>query len=280
MSRSRPSLAASISLEAALARLARHAVVDGLVVVGSRELAALTPVSDYDLVVVLARRPAPLRVGLATIDGRLTDLLFVTTAAVDAVAALDAPVPYDSWLGRTVEWLRDGEHVFDRAGRLARAREHVSDGDWLAGRTAAELHAIWFRGWYDLRQTRRLLESDDPVHQLTVDMRLLYSVYNAWTSWFEARGLRWQGDKAAIRHLERYDPAFLRAMRTCLAATDRHERFRLYAQLTEQALAPLGSPPAEGATMLEFEHDADVQLETVSAAFAFWDALLVPREPA
>jgi hypothetical protein len=139
MSRSRPSRAASISLDEAIARLARHAVVDGLVVVGSRKPATLTPVSDYDLVVVLAEAPAPLRVGLATIDGRLTDLLFVTSAAVEAVAALETPVPYDSWLGRTVEWLREGELVFDRAGRLARARAHVSGGDWLAGRTTAEL---------------------------------------------------------------------------------------------------------------------------------------------
>ena len=151
-SRSLPSRAAEISLDEALARLARHAVVDGLVVVGSRERAALTPVSDYDLVVVLARMPTPLRVGLATIDRRLTDLVFVTTAAVDAVVALDVPVPYDSWLGRAVEWLRDGEQVFDRAGRLARARAHIRDGEWLAGRTTAELHAIWFRGWYDLRR--------------------------------------------------------------------------------------------------------------------------------
>jgi hypothetical protein len=224
--------------------------------------------------------PAPLHVGLATIDGRLTDLLFVTTAAVAAVAELSAPVSYDSWLGRTVEWLRDGELVFDRAGRLARARAHVSDGEWLAGRTTAELQAIWFRGWYDLRQTRRLLASDDPVQHLTVDMRLLYSVYHAWTSWFEARGLRWQGDKAAIRHLERHDPVFLAAMRACLAAGDRHERFRLYAQLTEQALAPLGPPPADDATMLEFERGADVQLGAVRAALAFWDALLAPTEPA
>jgi hypothetical protein len=69
-------------------------------------------------------------------------------------------------------------------------------------------------------------------------------------------------------------------MRACLAASDRHERFALYAQLTEQALAPLGPPPAEDATMLEFERGADVQPSAVSAALAFWEALLAPTEDA
>jgi hypothetical protein len=67
-------------------------------------------------------------------------------------------------------------------------------------------------------------------------------------------------------------------MRACLAAGDRTERFACYAQLTALALAPLGPPPADDATMLEFERDADLQPSAVSAALAFWDALLAPTE--
>jgi UTP:GlnB (protein PII) uridylyltransferase len=53
-----------ITLDAVLARLSRHPAVDALVTVGSTGRGALTPISDYDVLVVLAKMPVPLQVGI------------------------------------------------------------------------------------------------------------------------------------------------------------------------------------------------------------------------
>jgi predicted nucleotidyltransferase len=69
-----------MTLEQVIARLSHHLAVDGLLTIGSTGRDTLTPTSDYDLVVVLADPPLPLGVGITSIDHRLTDVLFVTTA--------------------------------------------------------------------------------------------------------------------------------------------------------------------------------------------------------
>jgi hypothetical protein len=78
-----------ITCDEALHRLTQQEIVDGLIVIGSAAKEALTATSDYDLYLVLSVMPAPLHVGLTWIEGRLTDLIFEQTAAVDRFLAQD-----------------------------------------------------------------------------------------------------------------------------------------------------------------------------------------------
>ncbi|MEZ4634607.1 MAG: hypothetical protein R2856_06465 [Caldilineaceae bacterium] len=90
--------------------------------VGSAVEDAMTPVSDYDLVIVLKESPMPLHVGVTSIDGRFADLVFHTTTQVEEFLAATKPFSFFEWTGRLVGWLEVGEILFDRSGLLAIAQ--------------------------------------------------------------------------------------------------------------------------------------------------------------
>ena len=85
-----------------ITRLSAREAVDGLLSIGSTSSGELTAASDYDLVIVLSAMPASLgSVGVTYIDGRFTDLLFVTTEQLDDILGLQEPIDHDDWLGRS-----------------------------------------------------------------------------------------------------------------------------------------------------------------------------------
>jgi hypothetical protein len=275
VTRTMPSPSADMTLEEVIGRLARRPVVDGLLTIGSTGRAALTPISDYDLIVILSSMPVPLHVGLTVIDGRLADLIFVATASIDEIADADTgPVDPDTWHGRISRWLGTGTVVFDRSGRLGRAQERVKARPWLAPTSAGTLHATWFRVYYDLHQTLRLSASADPVHRTTVDLRLLFGLHAVWVGYFTVRGLLWEGDKEAVRYLEGHDPAYLARFRQCLAAGDREERLRLYTDLVDLAMAPVGERWEAGATSIVLARVGETGSDAIESALAFWRGLL------
>ncbi len=262
----RPATTAHLTLQAVLDRLATRPEVEGLLTIGSTSGGAVTPVSDYDLVVVVNALPVALNVALTTIDGRLTDILFVAAAELDGGAGQWGAAQ----LGR---WLRAGQVVFDRAGRLGAAQ--------AAARAAAEpaptdqdRYAAWFSLNYNVQQTRRLLASADPAYQLAVDLRLLFSLHDVWRAYFTARGLGVAGEKEQARYLLAHDPAFLHAFQDCLAEAERGAKFQQYAQLAAEALAPLGRLWADGTTSVMPDPAAPWQADTPAQALAFWQRLV------
>jgi predicted nucleotidyltransferase len=60
-----------------LQNLRNHDAVDGVVIVGSAATGHVSSSSDLDMVIVLSSSPVLLDVGIAEIDSRVTDLLFV-----------------------------------------------------------------------------------------------------------------------------------------------------------------------------------------------------------
>ena len=111
--------------EQVVARLSRHSTVEGILIISSAVKSELTPASDYDLVLVLSGMPAPLHVALTSSDRRLADIIFITTAQIDEILGLDAPVDGDAWIGRIVRWLLGGEIAYDRTSSLRRAQGKV-----------------------------------------------------------------------------------------------------------------------------------------------------------
>lgn len=120
---SSPAASNTMTLDAVLARLAAREAVDGILLLGSTATGALTPASDYDLLLVFADLPAPLRLVNTWIDGRLTEVYCTTARAVERIVADPAGWPDASEEGAIVNWLRAGRVAHDRAGRLGRAQE-------------------------------------------------------------------------------------------------------------------------------------------------------------
>ena len=255
------------------ARLGQNEVVTGLLLIGSAARGELTPSSDYDLVIVLAEMPVPLHVGVTYIDGTLTDLIFLRAAQIDEVLALEECVAEDGWLGRIVRWLEEGTILFDRDGRLAQAQAEARSQDLLV-RPEDAGYSAWFTINYNLAQTRRLLAADDAVYLATADLRMaLYAPRDLVFGCFQLRGLRWEGDKAAVRHLTAHDPAYLDLLARFLGHPNREEKHALYEWLAALTVAPIGTLWEEGETAMTFEGEK-VTPDMVTAALSFWQGLL------
>lgn len=269
-----PSQSETLSLEEVVARLARHEVVAGVVLIGSTGAGAFTPASDYDLLVMLTHLPAPMHVALTTIGGRLADLIFITRSEVAALSARADEIPQDSWEARLLDWVASGRIVWDRLGELAALRRRAATLHPAALPDAGDLYRTWFGVNYNLRQTQRILADADPVYQMTVDLRLLYCLSELWVAYFRLRGLAWRGEKAAIRHLVEHDPGYLQRFRRCLAETDRASKVAQYAALAAETLAPLGGLWPESATAIQFHATPPWTPGQDRVALAFWNTLL------
>ncbi len=140
---------------------------------------------------------------------------------------------------------------------------------------AGDIYGAWFSVNYNLRQTKRLVASDDPVALLAIDLRLLYCLADVYVAYFNARGIPYPGEKAMIEYLQAHDPAYLELLQRCIGAIERREKVALYEQLAARSLSPLGGLWPEGSTA--------VQLDPLSAdhnmlitALRFCDRLLGP----
>ena len=269
-----PSKSHTMTLEQVIARLSRHRAVEGILIIGSAVQSELTPASDYDLVLVLSGMPAPLHVALTSIDRRLADIIFITTAQIDEILDLDAPVDGDAWIGRIVRWLLGGEIAYDRTGNLRRAQEKVGRGGWLRAKDGSGGYGAWFKINYNLAQTRRLYTSDDPIYRATAELRTsVYGPSDLLFGYWEIRNLRWEGDKEAVRYLEAHDPHYLALFQRYLREADPGRKLALYEQLAERTTAPLGGLWTEGTIALTFDAQT-VSPDMIEAGLRFWEDVL------
>ncbi len=269
----------ALTLEAVLARLAAHDAVDGILLMGSTGTGNLTPTSDYDLLLVLAELPVPMRMVTTWVDGRLTEVYCTTVRAIERIIVDPAAWADLSEEGTIVNWLRSGRVAYDRTGRLQRAQElaRVAPPPALPGER--ELYAAWLKAGYNVLQTRRKLTSDDPAYLLAVDYRLLvYGLGELWPNYFFARGLPWRGEVQASRYFADHDPDYLDRFWACAAEPDREHRLELYEELVRLTFAPVDEPWAAGTTVISFGPGfADAAPEppgSVEDALAFWRRLI------
>ncbi len=271
-------LSHALTLDEVLARLAARPAVEGLALFGSRAGPGDSPVSDYDLLILVSRLPIGIFQMLTHIDGRMADVVFVTLDLADQVLA-GSPVPADTNAGRFLLKMQTAQIVYDASGRLARAQTLARS----AGGAEASLsppgyaaeYADWFWHNHGLYHLKRMLQSADPVYLTAVDLMLLQGLGGVLRVHFRARHWPWEGEKAAIRRLQDHDPTCLRLLRECLAAGDRAEKVRLYEKLVAAALAPLGDLWQPGLTAVVVDPPAETpaQLDT---ALQFWESLLSP----
>jgi predicted nucleotidyltransferase len=265
-----------MTLEQVTARLSRNDVVTGLLLIGSAGRGSLTPASDIDLIIVLAEMPVPLHVGVTYIDGMLTDLIFLRDAQIEDAVAIKERVPDDARLGRIVRWLDEGTILFDRAGRLTEAQAKARSADWLVRPEGAE-YSAWFAINYNLAQTKRLLASDDPVCLATVDLRMaLYAPRDLVFGYFQLRGLRWEGDKAAVCHLMSHDPGYLALLTRFLNEPDRGKKRELYERLAALTVVPIGELWQEGDMAMTFGGESTAP-NMVEVGLSFWQSLMGMR---
>lgn len=264
----------TVTLNAVLARLSQHSLVDGIVTVGSTGRGTLSPISDYDVLVILAQMPVPLHVGITYIDHRLTDLLFAATTHIQQILAANGAIDGEAWEGRVARWLATGHVVFDRHGSVRQAQAKVSDGVWIRPLDDLDSYGAWIGVNYNLLHTRRLMQSTDPVHLHAAELRMsLYGVMNVVFSYFRVRKLRWEGDKAAIRYLMAHDPPFFDLLQQFLRESDPYRKFAAYEHIATATLAPLG-PLWEGEPTVLWNDMLPPSWESIEQGSIVWESLL------
>ncbi len=263
---------ARLDLEALVARLSRRESVDGIVFVGSTGTSALRPNSDYDVVVIIDEPELPLLVGLTTVDGRLTDLLFATVAEVEGLLSGARPGA-DAWPARLARWVAQGRIVFDRSGRLQRLSQLLAEAPLVADLQGGS-HETWFSLNYDLAHNRRLAASTDPADRTALQIRLLYAVKELVTGYFRLRAVEWSGEKAAVRYLAEHDPGYLATLRACLDEIVPDGRMAPYETLAERTLGPFGGVWKPGHTNFQFRPGSQVSPELLRASARFWESLI------
>lgn len=262
-----------------IARLTGQQVVSGILLMGTTGTAALTPTSDYNLLVVFAAREVPLRMVTTWVDGRLTEVYCATLQAVARVTTNPAIWPDGSEEGTLVTWLRDGRIAQDRDQQLTAAQERVRREPPPATATESEVSEARRKIVYNVAQLKRYLAADDPVSAVVVDLRLLYSLFEVAFHYFTVRRLPWRGEKAAVRYWTAHDPAFLDGLRRCLKAHDRQHKATLYEELAQRTLAPAGGLWESGATIIatgaSWGAGAEEESSSTPAdALSFWQKLL------
>jgi hypothetical protein len=264
----------TLSFQEVTARLAAKDVVEGLLTIGSTGCKKIKSASDYDLIVILREMPVPIRVALTYIDNRLTDIIFVKLAQIEYLQQNDYSSMAFSWdKAQLFHWLQIGHIMFDRSGQLQQAQNMAREQPEKMI-LENEVYSAWFSINYNLKQTRRLLASDDPSYHMAVDLRLLFSLHELWRFYFLFRGLSFQGEKAQFKYLVTHDPEYLEKFRQCLAEGNREQKFQLYKKLVQFTIAPLGALWEDKVTAILPEPNIDWEADTVQKALTFWETLI------
>ena len=262
-----------LTLDAALARLAASGRVDGLALFGSRAVST-SEAGDHDLLILVSSLPVGIFQMLTHIGGVLADVVFVTTAMADRVLAGGGPASDRTNEGRYLLKMAAAQIIYDGSGRLARAQAYARQNPPLPSSAYPAAYSAWFWLNHSLYQIRRMSRSADPIRLTGVDLMLSAGLSEACRAYCQLRAIPWQGEKAALRHLQANDPAYLALLRACLAETNRPRRVQLYEQLVTAALAPAGEPWQPGITAIALD-EPTYTAANVDAALEFWESLFV-----
>lgn len=168
---------------------------------------ALTPASDYDMLLVLNDLPAPIRIINTWVDTRLTEIYCTTFHAVSRIVDSNDPWPDGSEEGTVLVWLKEGRVVLDHEGRLTAAKGSASKAPLPSVAGRREIHEAWRKVGYNVAQIKRFLGAGDLVTRTIMEMRLLYSVAEVNLHYFTVRELPWRGEKPAIQYWTDHDPS-------------------------------------------------------------------------
>ncbi len=273
------SQANQLTLDDVIARLALHNTVDGVLLMGSTGQNAISPASDYDLVIVLSSQPEPIALLHTVIDQRLAEVYFFSADTLDQIAdeqdhAQGGALPSAGDRVAFYTWLETGQIAFDRNGRLARVQQHLRATEWFKPADDAQRYAIWFGSNYNLQHTKWIARSSEPLYQREVDIRLMFTVFSLFCDYFHIRGLPWQGSKAAMRWLEHHDPDYLTLFHSFLDAANRADKLPIYERLVQLTLMPVGSVWTGEETAVQFAPDTAITPELAERGLAFWEGLL------
>jgi hypothetical protein len=265
---------ASLSLEETLTVLSVSPLVDGIALFGSRAGAHDNPISDYDLLLLVTELPVPIFQMFTHIGGRMADLVFADTVSTDHALTLNEPIRANTFDALLLQKIRTAHIVYDASGRLERLQQHTQhrEDDLFLPVSENTLYDACFWLNHALYHMKRMAQSHDPAYLMAVDMMLTTSLSSLWRAYYQVRDLRWEGEKAAVRHWQVHDPDYLQALRECIAEPDRQKKLAQYEALLQQTLAPV-TPLWQGEVSAVYLRNISHTEANLRAALEFWEGL-------
>lgn len=265
-----------LSLDELFANLAANDNVDAVALFGSLPNHMTNSVSDYDLLIMVHDPPVRIFQLQTYIHEIMADVAFVETDVADRVLALENPVPVTSNEGFLIGWLEYAQIVFDKTSRFTQIQQKLATNNWRVAATDSDTYADWFWLNFDLRQMKRMVQSPDPVYQLTVDIHLMTNLSQLWRVYYRFRNLHWRGVKEAARYLSAHDPSYLSLYRACLSEPDCLHKLMLFERLVCLSLAPVADLWSEGATAVYLKNPLE-HPDHVAEALEFWQEIVAGK---
>ncbi len=274
-----PSVSDHLSLEETVTRLKASPRVDGIAAFGSRATEHADAASDYDLLLLVEGLPARVFQMVTTIDGRLADIVLVERETADALVRTGDRPKRGTFEALFAQKMSTAQILYDASGRLRAVQRLVTDEGWMNTPpntpSDSDLYAAWFWNSFGLVQLERMAHSKDPIHLAAVDLMLASCLAGTWRSYFDIRGLTWEGEKAALRYWAAHDPDYMQSLNRCLGLHDRSERLAAYRKLVQQTLAPVGSIFEQGQTAVILAN-REASLTQVARTLQYWNSLFGP----
>ncbi len=278
MFESASSLSNEIPFAEVIERLIASKQVEGIALFGSARQNELNEASDYDLLILIPSPGVHIFQMHTWIGGISADVVFVETELATRVLALDMPVSANSAEGFVISWMGKATILYENDEILSRVQDKIKVREWRTFEiTASQAYDEWFWLNFDLRHIQRLAQSNDSIHLMTADTRLMACVSGLCRSYFRIRQMAWKGEKAGLRHMQEYDAAYFGTLDDYLHEIDRAKKIKLCEQLIGMTLTPIGKlwSPYSSAVYLQAPSK---QPDEVDKGLLFWNALLSERK--
>lgn len=207
--------------------------VDALFLMGSQENEH-KPYSDIDLTIILKKHVYDLTSLYTWIDNKFADIFFFDHADLKRIESSEL-LSGNTMDAVFVSWLQKSVIQFDKSGQLTDLKNKIEGLVTKIEIPKSEKDLFCQKINYNLIANTRYFESNDPLYHEALEARLLYSVSEVFTGYFEFRNILWRGEKLAMKYLKENDSNFYDAFLSYTRASSLHERFNAYIYLARLA---------------------------------------------
>lgn len=188
--------------------------------------------SDIDLVIILNKHVFDLTSLYTWIGSKFADIFFFDHADLERIGSC-SELPGNVMDAVFVSWLGKATIQFDKSGILTDLKNKKEELNKKISIPKSEKDLFWQKINYNFVANTRYFESNDPLYHEALEIRLLYSVSEIFTGYFEFRDILWRGEKNAIKYLKENDSKFYSSFVVYTKAADLKDKFKKYVELVK-----------------------------------------------
>jgi hypothetical protein len=203
--------------------------VDAVFLTGSYG-ADLKPYSDIDLIIILKENTEKISSLYTWIDNTFADIFFFDHKDLNRIENTKELSP-NNMDGIFVAWLDKATIQFDKSGIITKLKSSTTDLMERMEIPKSEKDSCSQKINYNFVANKRYFESGDTLYHEALLMRLLYSVSEIISGYFEFRDIPWRGEKGAVKYLKENDAIFYDNFLKYTKSVLIEEKFKYYTEM-------------------------------------------------